>query len=133
MSFPEMMNGAKGQMRNGKVTFTYLDSYGEVITETKNILNPREIREKVMDRMKRFHSGGPGVRESETSRAERKWVSAHPIALLKDAWDKLDNHGKMEMSMMLSRDSHHGISNPKWAKAHEKDRSNIIGDNMVPL
>lgn len=127
------MNGAKAKFHDDKLTFTYIDSYGDVLTETKPILTPFEVKQKVVDRMDRFHYAGPGSRESEISRAERKWISAHPEKCLKKVWDLLDDHGKMEMSMMLGMDSHHGISDPKWAKQHVKERHEIVGDNEVPL
>lgn len=115
------------------MTFTYLDSYGDLITETKPILSVDQICEHIMDRHQQFIDAGPGSRESEASRAIRKWISAHPIRLLKRAWSKLDEEGKMEMSMMLSKDSHHGISDPKWAKENRKSRYEIVGDNLLPL
>ncbi len=133
MTFPKMMSGAKAKISNGGMTFTYLNSYGEKIDETKPILTSFEIKQKVTDRMERFHYAGPGARESEISRAERKWISAHSEECLKKAWNLLDEHGKMEMSMLLSKDSHYGISNPDWAKKHSKERHSIIGDNEVPL
>jgi len=133
MTFPKMMAGSKAQLRDGHMTFTYLNSYGDVITETKPILDCDQICEKVMDRYNQFHSAGPGVRESEMSRAIRKWISAHSGSLLRNAWNKLNEHGQMEMSMMLSQDSHYGISDPNWANAHKDDRLEIIGDNMAPL
>ena len=131
--FPEMMSGAKPHMSSGKMTFTYLNSYGDVITETKPVLDPQQIKQHVMDRLHQFHDAGPGVRESETSRAIRKWISAHPKHLLVTAWNRMNDHGKMEMDMMFSKKSHYGISDPKWAKAHSEGREAIIGDNMVPL
>lgn len=131
--FPHIMNGAKAIIRDDKLTFTYIDSYADVITETKPMLTPMEVCQKVIDRMERFKCSGPGVRESEISRAERKWISAHPEKCLKKAWDQLDEYGKMEMSMMLSMDSHHGISDPGWAKKHTDERHEIVGDNEVPL
>jgi len=131
--FPHMMNSGKAIIKDDKLTFTYIDSYGEVITETKPILTPFEIKQKVVDRMERFKYAGPGVRESEISRAERKWVSAHPESCLKETWTMLDEHGQMEMAMMLDMNSHHGISDPTWAKQHAEERSEISGDNSVPL
>lgn len=131
--FPEIWNGAKAKVSDGKLTYTYIDSYGDVIEETKTILSPLEICQKVKDRAERFHLAGPGSRESETSRAERKCISAHDEGCLHKAWDLLDEHGKMEMSMMLDGSSHHGISSPTWAKKHAEDRASIVGDNQVPL
>lgn len=131
--FPHLMNGAKAIIKDDKITFTYIDSYGSVITDTKKLLSSKEIKEKVMDRMHRFRSAGPGVRESEISRAERKYISGHPEDRLKEAWELLDEHGQMEMAMMLSMDSHYGISDPEWAKKNVEERPEIIGDNLSPL
>lgn len=128
-----MNNGGKTKLSEGGITFTYMNSYGDVITETKTVLDVDGICEHVKDRMHQFHSAGPGVRESEVSRAIRKWISAHPVSLLRQAWDKLDDHGRMEMDMMLSEKSHYGISDPTWAKKHRKEREVIIGDNLIPL
>ncbi len=131
--FPHMMSGAKPSIRDNKLNFTYIDSYGEVIDDIRPILSPTQIRRKVMARMRRFEDAGPGSRESEISRAERKWISAHPRQLLKVAWNLLDEHSKMEMSMMLSEYSHYGISSPSWARRHARERHEIIGDNMTDL
>ncbi len=133
MSFPKIHNGAKPIIKDDTLTFTYIDSYGDIITETKNILSPDQIKQRVMDRLSRFKNAGPGSRESELSRAERKYVSAHSEKILKQAWSKLDEHGQMEMSMMLDMSSHFGISDPKWAENHAGEREEIIGDNMSPL
>ncbi len=127
------MNGAKAKKSNGKLTFTYIDSYGNVITEIKKQLTVKEICDKVIERHDRFGMSGPGSRESELSRAERKCISAHDESVLHEAWDLLDEDNKMEMSMMLSMDSHHGISDKTWADKHAKERPNIIGDNMTDL
>ncbi len=133
MKFPTIHNGAKPKRSNGKLTFTYFDSFGEPLEDTKHELTPMEICQKVKDRMERFMLAGPGVRESEISRLERKWISAHGLSTLRQAWELLDAHGKMEMQMMLDENSHFGISDPAWAKRHKKDRHAIEGDNQVPL
>jgi hypothetical protein len=131
--FVKPHNGAQAKVSDGELTFTYIDSYGDVITETKPILTPYEICQKVKDRMERFKMVGPGSRESEISRAERKWLAAHPVDILHAAWNKLDGHGQMEMSMMFNPDSHFGISSQSWAKQYSDYRSSIVGDNGVPL
>ncbi len=133
MEFPHIWNGSKAKKSNGELTFTYVDSYGDVITETKKICTPEQICQMTCARHARFGDSGPGSRESELSRAERKWISAHDESILRKAWDILDEDGKMEFSMMLSMDSHHGISDKKWADKHAKERPEIIGDNMGPL
>ncbi len=127
--FPKIHNGARPVIKEGKTIFTYITSLGDVITETKEILDPEEIKEIVMNRMYRFKEAGPGSRESEISRAERKWISAHPESILKETYELLDEHGKMEMSMMLDMNSHFGISDKKWADKNVEERKHIIGDN----
>jgi len=131
--FPHIWNGAKATKSDGELTFTYVDSYGDVITETKPVCTVKQICRMTYDRHERFGNSGPGSRESELSRAERKWVSAHDESILREVWNQLDEDGKMEFSMMLSMDSHHGISSKEWADKHAKDKEEIIGDNMVPL
>jgi 4-alpha-glucanotransferase len=131
--FPKIHNGAKARKSDGNLTYTYIDSYGDVITETKPQLEPDAIAEMTIDRMERFKSAGPGSRESEISRAERKYISAHDESVLRAAWNKLDDHGKMEFDMMLSEKSHHGISDSRWADNNTKEREEIVGDNQVPL
>lgn len=131
--FPEPHNGGKASIRDDEITFTYITSFGEVITETKRLLDSGKIVNKIKDRTRRFKDAGPGSRESELSRAERKWIAAHPISILKQAWNLLDKDGKMEMSMMLDMNAHYGISDKKWAEEYVKERESIIGDNMIPL
>ena len=133
MKFPKPHNGATAKKKDDKLTFTYVDSFGEVLTETRPILTPLEICQKVKDRMERFKLAGPGSRESDISRAERKWISAHDVECLRKTWDMLDDHGKMEFDMMFNAASHFGISDPSWAKAHKKKKHVVIGDNQAPL
>ena len=52
--FPHIWNGATAKRSDGDITFTYIDSYGDVITETKGVLSPSQIARKVVDRMGRF-------------------------------------------------------------------------------
>lgn len=127
--FPKIHNFAKPEIRNGKITFTYITSLGKVVTETKDILESEEIAERIKDRHERFYDSGPGTRESEFSRAERKYISAHPELILRKVWSLLDKDGKVEMSMMLEMNSHMGISDPKWAKEHTEKRNTIMGDD----
>ena len=131
--FPHIWNGAVAKRSDGKLTFTYIDSYGDVITDTKKMLRQSEIVQMTKARHERFVHAGPGSRESEISRAERTYISAHPEINLKDAWSVMDEDTQMEFSMMLSMDSHHGISDKKWADKHVTEREEIIGDNQVPL
>lgn len=118
---------------DGKVTFSWITSKGAVITQTSKLLRPEQIRDMVLTRHERFHEAGPGSRESEESRAERKYISAHPEETLREAWNLLDKEGKMEMEMMLAPAAHHGISDPQWANRHVKLRDEIIGDDKKEL
>jgi len=38
--FPEIHNGTKPVIKEGKTIFTYITSLGDVITQTKEILEP---------------------------------------------------------------------------------------------
>jgi hypothetical protein len=131
--FPELPKSPQLKIEDNKVTFSYTNSFGKVITETKPILSSKEISDRVKARMDRFHKAGPAVRESETSKAERKWLSAHPENLLEDAFDLLDEHGKMEFSMMFSRDSHRPHADPNELKKEVKESKVILGDNEKGL
>jgi len=131
--FPKIHNGAPAVIWEGKVTFTYITSLGNVVHERKPILEVHQVMDKVRDRMMRFRKAGPGSRESEYSRAERKYVSAQSESLLRKVWDVLDDDEKMEMSMMLSEDSHFGISDPAWARKHAEKKDYIIGDDGEDL
>ncbi len=133
MKFPEISRGGKPEIQGNSVRFTYLDSLSQVHTNTKPLLTPEDISRRVVARMKRFHSAGPGTRESESSRADRKWISAHPEEVLRKAWEQLDDHGKMEMVMMLDHNSHWSTSDPGWAASHAKNFQNIQGDTQKPL
>ena len=133
VAFPHIHNSGKAEIQDNNITFSYVDSYGHGLTETAKVLSPRRMAMMIEARMKRFHSAGPGSRESEQSRQERKYISAHPEETLREAWNILDDHGKMEMDMMLDPSSHHGISDPDWIKSHVKRRDEIIGDDKREL
>ena len=131
--FPSIHNSGKAKIVKGAVTYTWIDSLGKVHTDTKKLLSAGEMAERIEERMERFHLAGPGSRESEESRAERKHISAHPEKDLREAWKTLSQHGKMEMVMTLDMNSHHGISDPKWAQAHTTRRTEISGDDGEAL
>ncbi len=133
MKFPTVSRGGNPKIQRGVVRFTYLDSLSRVHTKSKPLMDSKEIAKRIVERMERFHAAGPGSRESESSRAERKWISAHPEAILRRAWAALDDHGKMEMVMMLDHNSHWSTSDPAWAEKHQKARSKIYGDDRKPL
>lgn len=128
-TFPKMMNHGKPTLKDGKVTFSYLDSHSRPVTETKPVLEAAVIARMIQARLKRFHDAVPGARESDKSRRERKWMAAHPEGLLRKAWELLDEHGKMEASMLFSMDSHHGVSDPAWIAKHAERTIQVEGDD----
>lgn len=129
-AFPEIHNEGSASVENGFITFTYLDSKLNSVTETKPVLTAREVVGMTKARLARFKSAPSGARESDLSRTERKYVAAHEsTGVLKAAWELMDEHLKMEMRMMLSKDSHHGISDPAWTRRNEAKVPDVIGDD----
>lgn len=133
MTFPKIMRGENPIPKDGTLTFNYLNSYGKAITKTLPVLTPDKILKLVKERMDRFNKSNPSARESEKSRADRKYISAHPVSILKEAFNKANNHQKMEMEMMLSKDSHYGNSTLKWVRKNEVKRQEVISDNNKPF
>lgn len=131
--FPMIHQEGKAAIENGQITFTHITSLGKVVTETKPVLTPEQIIKEAKARHERFKEAGPGSRESEESRAKRKHVSAHPESIIREAWKDMDEETRMELSMMLSMDSHYGISDPEWAKGHANKINKIQGDGGKPL
>ena len=128
-TFPKIYNHGKAEISGNQITFSHIDSYGNTVTETARILVPKKIASMIYERHERFEKAGAGSRESEKSRQERKYISAHPEKTIRLAWDLLDDHGKMELEMMFDMSSHHGISDPAWMKAHARRRDSIVGDD----
>ncbi len=129
MEFPAIYNSGKAQTQDGKVTFSYLDSLSRPRTETKPLMEATEVLQLIRQRMKRFKTAPPGARESARSRRERKYIAAQPEKILREAWEDADEYLRMEFSMMLSENSHHGISDPAWLKKHAGPRAEVPGDN----
>ena len=77
-AFPHIHNSGEAIYQDGNVTFSWFNSLGQSITETLKILPAKRIAALMVARMGRFQSAGPGSREGEQSREERKYVSAHP-------------------------------------------------------
>lgn len=127
--FPMIHNEGKALVKDGKVTFTYFDSHGQPHTPTWAVLSPSEIIDRTRKRLARFKSMPPGTRESEESRTERKWISAHPISILRRAWDRMSEPNRMEFAMMLAMESHHGISDPKFAEEQKRRLKSVSGDD----
>lgn len=116
--FPHIHNFGQAHIEGSTITFTYFNSHGQVITETRHIMSPQEVVDRTVKRHARFMSMPPGTRESEESRRERKWISAHRLGVLRPAWALMDGETKMEFVMMLDMNSHMGISDPEWASEH---------------
>ena len=131
--FPMIYQEGKAKIEGGQIEFCYITSLGKVVKASKPLLGAEEIVEKTKARHARFKEEGPGTRESEESRAERKCISAHPEKCLKEAWEKMDEDTRMEFVMMLSMDSHYGISDPEWAEAHAEKVPSIQGDDGESL
>lgn len=131
--FPKIHNFDKAIIEGDNITFTYVTSLSKVVTETKPILEPDDIIELIDERIYRFGEAPVGARESEMSRAERKYISAHPEKVLREAFDSMNDDQKMELDMMLSEKSHTGISNPKWVKYNVFERNDIVGDDKKKL
>ena len=131
--FPMIHQEGKAKIEGGEIEFCYISSLGKVVKARKPLLSAEEIVEKTKARHARFKEEGPGTRESEESRAERKCISAHPEKVLHQAWEKMDEDTRMEFVMMLSMDSHYGISDPKWAEAHAEKVPSIQGDDGKSL
>lgn len=113
--FPRIHNFGQAHIEGTQITFSYFDSNGQLMTETKYILSPAEIASRTKQRLARFKSLPPGTRESDESRSERKWISAHPEGELRKSWALMDEDTRMEFVMMLDMNSHLGISDPAWA------------------
>lgn len=133
MEFPNIHNEGKASIVGGTIAFTYLDSTLNAITVAKPLLTAIEIMAKTKERLARFKSAPPGARESDFSRTERKYISAHPKGILANAWQMMDHHTKMEFVMMLDKRSHHGISDPAWAQRHAAEVPDVIGDDRKVL
>lgn len=131
--FPHIHNEGKALIVDGKITFTYFDSLGAPHTETKKVLSPNAIVELVQARLRRFKSMPPGTRESEESRVERKWIASHLPVHLRQAWDRMTESTRMEFVMMLSMDSHHGISDPAFAQEQTRRLPEVSGDDGKEL
>jgi len=133
MAFPMPDRGEAPLITHGKLTYSYLDSFGSARTETKPALSAQQIIELVKQRMMRFDRAGPGARESDFSRRERKYITAHPIGLLKAAWARADKMTRMEMAMMFDPNSHYGNSSRAWVEKNQRPHQQVIGDDGAPL
>ena len=133
MAFPKPDNSGKAQIVGNQVRFSYLDSLSKAVTETKPLLTAQEIIGLVEAREKRFDEAPPGARESDASRRERKYIAAQPEGVLKQAWEEMTGHTKMEFAMMLDMNSHHGLSDPKWMATHAGNVSQVLGDDQKPI
>lgn len=133
MNFPEIHNEGKASVAGGSIAFTFLDSTLHAVTVAKPLLTAVEIVAKTKERLAQFKSAPPGARESDFSRSERKYISAHPKGILTHAWQMMNHHTKMEFVMMLDKRSHHGISDPAWAQRNAANLTKVIGNDRKVL
>lgn len=134
-AFPsiERHPGSAARIDGARITLSYLTSRGEPRTETLPLLSPDAIVRLVQARMDRFAHASPAARESEQSRHDRKYIAAHPDAVLHAAFGKMSDMQRMELTMMLDRRSHGGNSSPAWLAAHARPARNVVGDDGRPL
>jgi len=133
MAFPVMDNSGTAQIKDGQVTFSYMDSWGRAQTETRPLLTPAQIVAMAHARDKRFEAVGEFCRESDESRTERKYIAAQPRLILLRAWALAKGEDRDELAMMLDGNSHHGISDPKWLKANAKAKQTVLADDGKTL
>ena len=133
MPFPNIARAGQGKIDRGFITYHFLNSFSQPVERIAYLLEPEEIVAKTKARHNRFHSTGPGSRESESSRGERKLISAHPMRTLHEAYELMDEPTRMEFNMMLDEKSHYGNSDPIWMKTHAMFRNRIVGDDKQPL
>lgn len=131
--FPHIHNEGKALIVDGQITLTYFDSLGKPHTSTRAMLSPSAIVVLTRARLHRFESMPPGTRESEESRRERKLISGHPPALLRRAWNMMSETTRMEFVMMLDMSSHHGISDPEFARKQMERLAEVSGDDGKEL
>lgn len=97
------------------------------------ILNPQQIADRIKKREIRFDESAENSRESDESRAERKYLAAHPRGLLILARRLLGAAGKEEFDTMFDGNSHNGISDPKWVEENARNLDAVHGDDGEPL
>lgn len=131
--FPRIHNATRARRAEGMVTFSFFDSLGQGVTRTLPLLTPTEVIRLTEQRLDRFKSQPAGTRESEQSRAERKYVSAQPEAILRAAWEDMGPKLRMEFEMMLDMSSHFGISDPDYVEQHSTKLHAVQGDDGKPL
>lgn len=132
--FPTLSNFGLVHVVDGKVTFSYRDSYGIGHTVTKPVLTADRIVQMVRLRAERFDASGELNRESNSSRTDRKYIAAQPNQILRQAWAKANDEERREMAMMLSQDSHNGTSSASWlARSKDKTAQRVEGDDGRPL
>lgn len=133
-SFPNIENHGTAKIANGSVTFSYIDSWRSGVTATRPLLTPEAIVSMVKGRIARFDKIGDwGGRECDKSRYERKYISAQPIAVLRQAWAMAGADVRKEMEEMFNPASHSGISDPAWVALHTWHATDVMGDDGKPL
>ena len=131
--FPNIGNKGHAEAQGARVTYTYIDSYSRAKTVTRPILTADGVIRLLNQRMKHFGEASPGARESEATRANRKYIAAQPLTVLRAAWREMDPDQQKEFQNMLDKISYSGISDQKWAEQNQKPTKTIIGDDETPL
>ena len=132
-NFPDIGNQGHAEANGARLTYTYIDSYSRAKTVTRPVLTADGVLRFLEKRMKQFHDAPPGARESDATRADRKYISAQPLSVLRAAWGKMNADQKDEFRTMLDKVSYSGISDPKWAEKNERPTKEVVGDDNQPL
>lgn len=119
MSFPLPHHAGRIQRAGTTLTYHALASDGTLVRATRAVGTVAELRALVRARMAAFGAASLGARESEALRADRKYLAAHPLSVLRSLWAQASPDEQMELEMMLSPASHHGVSDPAWVQAHQ--------------
>lgn len=130
---PMPLRGEEPKISNGNITIHYLDSFRRASVYTDKVMTPEQIVAAVKARAERFDRFAENPRESDSARTLRKFMSAHPVEVLRSAWDMADGEIRDEMDEMFNPASHYGNSSPDWVKANAKAQTVMMGDDGRPL
>lgn len=131
--FPNIGNKGHAEAQGARLTYTYIDSYSRAKTVTRPVLTADGVIRLLDKRMRHFGEAPPGARESEATRADRKYIAAQPLSVLRAAWREMNEDQRKEFQNMLDKISYSGISDKGWAEQHQKPTKSIVGDDNAPL
>lgn len=123
---------AFAQHDNGNVIFhAWLRSGdGQAVAVRAPLLTTKQAKAWVMQRVKAFHEN-PGARESTDMAVQRKVIMAHGQPFVNTLMKTLDDHGKMEVEMMVSPDAHSGLANTEDLKGKRIANVRVMTDGAV--